>query len=145
MCLSKSYQRPIVCSYWNIQGYKSKIVGNKLEDPEFLNIISGSDILGIAELHANIEVSIPGFKCMKQKIRGKKFKGPKIAGGIGFFVRNEISHYVQVVPNSNIDSIWIKLQKKFLGETDDIFIGTYYGSPQKCKNDDTSDFFTSLN
>ena len=113
MCFPKSYQKPLVCSYWNIQGYKSKIVGNKLNDPEFLKIISGSDIVSLAELHADKEVYIPGFKSIKQKIRGKLFKGPKIEGGIGVFVRTEISHLVQAVPNKNNDSIWIKLKKSY--------------------------------
>ena len=130
MCISKSYQKPVICSYWNIQGYKSKIVGNKLNDPEFQKIISGSDIVGLAELHADRELYISGFKSVKQKIRGEIFKrGPKIAGGIGVFVRNEISHLVQVVPNKNKDSIWIKLRKNTIAESDDIlYIGTYYGS-----------------
>ena len=141
MCISKSYQKPVICSYWNIQGYKSKIVGNKLNDPEFQKIISGSDIVGLAELHADRELYIPGFKSVKQKTRENFFKGPKIAGGIGVFVRNEISHLVQVVPNKNKDSIWIKLRKNTIAESDDIYIGAYYGSPSKYKGDSTSDFF----
>ena len=55
--------------------------------------------MGLAELHADKELCIPGFKSLKQKIREKKCKGPKIAGGIGLFVRNEIAHLVQAVPN----------------------------------------------
>ena len=39
-------------------------MGNKLKDPEFLNIISGSDIVGLAELHED-ELFIPGFKSLK--------------------------------------------------------------------------------
>ena len=68
-CYSKPYQTPLICSYWNIEGYKSKIVGNKLKYPEFLNIISGSDIVGLVKLHADKELVIPGFKSLKQKIR----------------------------------------------------------------------------
>ena len=54
------------------------MVDNLLNDPEFLKMISGSDIVGLGEIHADKEVSIPGFKSVKQKIREKKFKGPKI-------------------------------------------------------------------
>ena len=139
------FTKPLKCTYWNINGYKSKIVGNKLEDPKFLNIISTSDIVGLAELHSDQDVSIPGFKCVKQKIREKKFKGPKIAGGLGVFVKTGIDHLVQVVPNKNDDSIWIKLKKSATGDSEDIFIGTYYVSPPNAKNPKTKDFFTSLN
>ena len=121
------------------------MVGNKLKDPEFLKVIAHSDIVGLVELHADKELFLPGFKSVKQKIREKNFKGPKIAGGIGLFVRNEISHLVQVVPNKNNDSIWIKLKKEIIQETNDVYIGTYYGSPPKRKGDNTSDFFTCLN
>ena len=144
MCYAKFYQRPLICSYWNIEGHHSKIVGNKLNDPEFLKMISGSDIVGLGEIHADKEVSIPGFKSVKQKIREKKFKGPKISGGIGLFVKREISHIVQAVPNKNNDSIWIKLKKKFLQENN-VYIGTYYISPAKRKSGSMPDFFTSLN
>ena len=57
-----------------------------------------------------------------QKIREKFFKGPKIAGGLGVFVREEIDHLVQVVPNNNEDSIWIKLKKEASNEKEDIYI-----------------------
>ena len=66
--------------YWNVHGHKSKCVGNKLFDSEFLALLQGRDIVGIGELHAEAEVSIQAFINRKQKIR-EKIKGPKIAGG----------------------------------------------------------------
>ena len=62
----------LLCSHWNIEGHKSVIVGNKLEDPEFLNVISKSDIVGLTELHANEEICIPGYNCLKFKKIEKK-------------------------------------------------------------------------
>ena len=99
-------------AYWNIHGHKSDCVGNKLCDPEFLDLVKGMDILGIGELHSDDIVSIPGFVNVKQKIRTKKFKGPKIAGGIAVFVKEEIIHLVQVLENKNEDSIWVKIKKE---------------------------------
>ena len=83
MCLAKSQPNPVKlkCSYWNINGHNSKTIGDKLSDAQFLNMISDCDIMGLAELHADGEVYVPGFKRIKQKIREKTFKGPKIAGG----------------------------------------------------------------
>ena len=58
--------------YWNIHGHKSKLIGNKLIDPEFMEMISDKDIIGLGEIHSEGEVSIPGFVSKKQKIREKK-------------------------------------------------------------------------
>ena len=43
-----------------------------IKDPQFVDMISGSDILGLAETHANEEIFIQGFKLIKQKMREKK-------------------------------------------------------------------------
>ena len=129
----------LACGYWNIHGHKSRMVGNKLIDPEFLEMLSDRDIIGLGEIQSEGEVCIPGFINKKQKIREKNFKGPKIAGGLGFFVKKDIDHLVQVVPNKNDDSIWIKLKKELYNEKDDIYIGTYYVSPYN-KNNKNYDF-----
>ena len=71
MCISAAYQskKILKIAYWNIHGVKSKVIEDKLSDREFLNKISKSDILGLAELHTDEEISIPGFKLIKQKFR----------------------------------------------------------------------------
>ena len=146
MCRNKPPQKQIICSYWNINGYKSKIIGNKLSDPQFLEMVSGTDILGLAEIHAEGEIFVPGFKLKKQKIREKKFKGPKVAGGLALLVREEIDDLVQVIPNMNDDSIWIKLGKRSHDENEEVYIGTYYVSPpSKSKKSQEFDFFTDFN
>ena len=62
----------LACGFWNIHGHKSQIVGNKLSDPEFLQLLSDRDIVGIGEIQSEGEVSIPGFVRKKQKIREKR-------------------------------------------------------------------------
>ena len=116
-------------------------------DSEFLALLQGRDIVGMGELHAEAEVSIPGFINKKQKIREKKFKGPKIAGGIAVFVREEMNHLVQVVENKNEDSIWIKIKKENFDGKNDLYIGTYYISPDNSKerNKKNYDFFSAVN
>ena len=57
----------LACGFWNIHGHRSKIIGNKLSDPEFLNLLADRDIVGIGEIHAEGEVSIPGFISKKNK------------------------------------------------------------------------------
>ena len=128
----------ITCGYWNINGHRSKYLGDKLVDQDFLKCVAGCDIIGLGEIHSEGAVDITGYVRVKQKIREKKFRGPKIAGGIGVFVKKEISHLIQVVNNDCKDSIWIKIKNT------EIYIGTYYVSPYNAKTKDF-DFFNMFN
>ena len=100
--------KSIKISHWNIHGVKSKTIGDKLIDDDFLNKIRDSDIIGLTELHTKEVVSIPGYKLLKQKFREKYHKGPKISGGLAVFVKNYLQNAVQHIPNE--DSIWIKVK-----------------------------------
>ena len=133
--------------YWNIHGHTSTCIGDKLCNPEFLDLLKGKDVVGLGELHAENEVSIPGFVNIKQKNREKKFMGPKIAGGLAVFVREEVNHLVKVVDNTNPDSIWIRIKKEKFNGKHDIFIGTYYISPESNaeRNKKNYDFFSAVN
>lgn len=129
--------------YWNIHGWSSKEIGDKLTDKDFLTCLSNCDIVSLSEIHCESEVSLPGFISKKQKIREKKHKGPKISGGIGIFVKEEVEHLVQVVPNNSPDSIWVKIKKDPNTQNEDIYLGSYYISPDRRK--DKLNFFTLLN
>ena len=65
-------------------------------------------------------------------------------GGIGVFVRHELSHIVQHVPNKNEDSIWIKMKKDIIGTEEDLYLGTYYFSPENSKGKSSNDFGETL-
>ena len=69
MCIGNSakvHAKSLNILYWNIHGSNSKLVGNKLNDFDFLKKISGNHIVGLAELHADKEVYVPGYKLLKQ-------------------------------------------------------------------------------
>ena len=117
--------------FWNVHGQEVRDIGNKFTDIEFLNICNNYDILGLVELHTSTKPSIEGFKLIKDKIRKKIHKGPKIAGGLALFAKKEIAHMVKYVANNCEDSIWVKLCKEATGEARDIFLGTCYISPPK--------------
>ena len=59
---------------------------------------------------------------------------PLHAGGIGIFVKEAYQHLVQVIPNENQDSIWIKIKKDACDEPEDIFLGSFYISPERKKS-----------
>ena len=86
------------------------MIQNKLYDTEFLNMILGNDIVGLSELHTLGDVSMPGFKLVKQKIRKEIYKRPKISGGVAVFVQNKYEGLVHLIPNENEDSIRIKIK-----------------------------------
>ena len=73
--MSRSETRPkmplsagsIKIGYWNIHGWSSRMIGNKLLDPEFLEKISSCDIVALSELHSDKELSLPGFVSKKTK------------------------------------------------------------------------------
>ena len=131
--------------YWNIHGHSSKLIGNKLCDPEFLSKIGGSDLVCLSEIHSDREVSIPGYICLKQKIRKKTHRGPKLSGGIGVFIKDKFKNLIQALTNSNEDSIWLKIKKDLCEENEDILVGSYYVSPENKKNSGKVDFFKTLN
>ena len=107
MCLYADEPGPSVLKicYWNIHGWSSKVIGNKLNDPEFLGKISNYDIVALSEMHCENLLSLPGFTNMKQKIRDKHHKGPKISGGLGVYIKEKHADLVELVPNKNPGSI----------------------------------------
>ena len=135
--------KEIKICYWNIHGRKSPLIKDKLLDNEFIEKLQNSDIVALTELHTEEkDLFIPGYKLLKQKIRKKRHKGPKVSGGIAVFSKESLFDSTHVVPNTNENSVWIKFKKKSPEDTD-LFIGSYYISPSN-KND-KFDAFTLLN
>ena len=85
-------------STWNLNGYKSRIIGNKLIDEDFLNEIKNDAIVSLVETHIHSEISeklcIPGFKLVTEKNRVVNTRTPKGSGGIALFVRNSFLQFV---------------------------------------------------
>ena len=127
-------------SYWNIHGFKSRILGNKLIDPDFLSEIKNSDIIGLGETHAYDEIvdhlNIPGFSRLKCKNR-KKRKNNTASGGISVFVKENMRHLFHPVDTKNDDIIWLKIKKENMGLSEDIYLGTSYISPHEGKKEES--------
>ena len=66
-------------------------------------------------------------------------------GGVAIFVKNDFQDAVKVIPNTNKDSIWIKINKSNSNPQEDTYIGTYYISPIHKRNKNKDDLFTVLN
>ena len=99
-----------ICS-WNIHGYNSRHLGNKLHCEDFLNIIKGQDIVNLSETHIHDEIlehlSIPGYKRICHKNRLKNAKSRTAAGGIAMFVKDHLAKAFSNVHSDNEDTIWV--------------------------------------
>ena len=116
--------------FWNIRGYNSRIIGNKLIHKDFLDNIENCDIVGIAETHIHADVlnklSIPGFERINYIIRNANAKG-KGSGGVAVFCKLHLTKYVTPVSKGNNDVAWVKIDKSLCGK--DIFLGTVISAP----------------
>ena len=81
-------------SFWNIEGFKSRIVGNKLSDPDFLAEVQNADVIGIVETHIHEEIldelTIPGFVPLNYKNRPKNVKSNISSGDIAIFAKEPL-------------------------------------------------------
>ena len=119
--------------FWNIQGYKSQILGNKLLSSELLQEIEGCDILGLAETHIHdqvlSELDIPGYIRKHYRNRKSHSNGNCGSGGLAIFCKTEISKSINVAANVHDDVIWIKINKDLYGGGDDTYLATCYIPP----------------
>ena len=125
---------------WNIQGYYSRLIGNKFEDKDFLEWFSEVDVVGITETHVHAEVldemNIPGFHRLDVKNQSKNKRSNTASKGIAVFVKESKKNLFSVVDMENEDVIWIKMKKGESGEARDVFIGTCYLNPPASQKDD---------
>ena len=104
--------------FWNIEGYNSKVIGNKLVHKDFMEDIGNRDILGVTETHIHNltldRLSIPSFTRIHYFNRKSNLKG-KGSGGIALFCKHRIEKYVALVKKSNQDVLWVKIEKELCG------------------------------
>ena len=118
---------------WNIHGHKSRQLGNKLHNVDFLNVLKDQDFVSLTETHIHDAIlenlSIPGYKRVEYKNRKKNLKSNTAAGGIAVFVKNHISKLFTPVHTDDDNTIWVKIKKEGINSNCDIYIGTHYMSP----------------
>ena len=139
--------KSINVGHWNINGFKSKLLGNKTENKDFLSCIKKCDIIGLTETHSSKEgiLDIPGFSDPFSVSRPKS-KNNKNSGGIAVYVRTYLidSKAVCQVNTHNKNSVWLKLRKDKFDEPEDIFIGTFYLSPESYEKQMKSNYMDDL-
>ena len=78
-----------------MHGISSKILGEKNNDPHFISIVQGYDVVALSELHTKVNISIPGFHLKKQKFRPKKTQRTKNRWGYCCFCQSKNGQKLQ--------------------------------------------------
>ena len=119
--------------FWNIRGFKSRTIGNKLISKDFLREINGYDIVGLAETHIHSyvldDLHIPGFVRLQYINRQYNPKSKTAPGGLAVFCKEDIKEYVNPVKSKNENILWVNIKKEFTGLGKDIYLGTLYFTP----------------
>ena len=120
--------RPLRSGFWNLNGYNSRTLGNKLKTKEFLNSINKHDIFALVETHATYdsELAVNNFKHFV-KCRNKP--GKRTFGGLSLYINQKLANGVSYIPTENKNTIWCKLDRNYFGFKNDIYLGTVYLSP----------------
>ena len=133
MCERSKSDGVIKHCFWNIQGYKSQIIGNKLLNKDFLDEVKGADFVGLAETHIHDQVlsdlDIPGYERKHYKNRKAHSNGKCGSGGIAIFCKPDLSKHVNIAHNAHDDVIWIKIGRAVYGGIEDTYLGTCYIPP----------------
>ena len=133
---------------WNIHGYKSRQIGNKLHSDDFLNIIKDQDFIGLTETHIHDEIledlSIPGFIRLCYRNMKKNQKSHTAPGGIAVFVKEHLFNLFSHVYSDNEDTIWVKIKKEVSKGDHDIYVGTHYVSPTSVDGNKTAKLMESV-
>ena len=116
--------------HWNIEGVRSRILGDKCQLEEVISIIKQHEIFGLTEIHADdsTAISIPGYVCFKS-CRKKHPKAKKMSGGTAVLVKKEIAHLITIIKSKHSDIVWVKIPNTHSRHTRDIYLGYVYISP----------------
>ena len=130
--------------FWNIQGYKSQILGNKLLNADFIDEIKNCDIVGLAETHIHEqilpELDIPGYIRRHYKNRKAHSNGKGGSGGVAVFCKPDLAKFVSPENNAHDDVIWVKIGKEAYGGKENIYLATCYISPSGNKETTSKNF-----
>ena len=118
---------------------------NKLELDHFLNFISNYDIILLSEcwISEKSKIFLKGYDCFK-KIRTMKKRSKRPSGGLVCFVKSNLSRGFSEINFDFEDGLCLRLDAKYFGWKNDIFIIYVYfkgeNSPRNDMNDGLSPF-----
>ncbi len=123
----------ISIAYWNIDGLYQRCGGQricKLDDPDVQNSLGRFDLIGLVETHCSNKDSpmMEDFHIICSN-RPKSPNAPRHFGGIALCIKKSIKKGVKLLPVTNSEILWAKLDKNFFNMDSDLFLGIAYVSP----------------
>ena len=118
----------ISLSTWNINGIRNKILGNKLQNNDFLESINQYDFVVLTELWNHSQIEAPGYKSFTTPSNKTNSSGRQ-SGGIYLSFKSRFQNEVSLVKNSN-NCLWYKITKEIWGCAKDVDICGLYIQPQ---------------
>ena len=107
-------------------------LSNKLNDPDFINLISKYDISCLCEtwLAKDFKFNLAGFKCFQfqRKVRHRKAK--RESGGTCILVKNNLLDGIKIIGSDTDDIVWFQLKANYFSFDCDIYVASVYICPE---------------
>ena len=100
---------------------------DKVDLPEFHELVSETDILGVSEtwVKTKADIKIPGYEFFPIN------RTVDVRGGIGVFISNKIKEFVKIRHDiSDENFLWCKINKEYTGHHENIYMCIVYIPPE---------------
>ena len=114
-------------SAWNINGLSNKILGDKLDNNDFLDSINNCDFVALSEIWNRSHIELPEYNSFTSLSNKSNSTGRQ--SGIAFFFKSKFQQYITIIQNS-CTILWCKLSKEVAGYEKDAYICALYIPPQ---------------
>ena len=118
---------------------------NRINYPEFIDFVSNLDILCLSETHLDDTdivdiVDIADYSFISTN-RSQAYK--RKSGGIGVYVKDTLSPFIDFLPNESEYILWISINKALTNLDEDLIVGAFYVPPESSRFF-SQDLFTDL-
>ena len=113
---------------WNING-----INNKINDPNFRELIEAHDVIFILETwldKSNENIAINGYFSLNVSQSNRHKNAKRNSGGISVFIRNELKSQIKVIKTTAEHFIWLKIDKSLTGFSQDTYCCGAYIQPK---------------
>ena len=116
----------------------------RLDYPDFVEYIGKFDFMCVCETKTDEydTVDIDGYVYFS-KHRSHPFE--RKSGGIGVYVRNNLSHHVQIIKSESEYVLWLVIHKSVTGYSENIVLGIVYIPPDNSRFFKEDDFIIFKN
>ena len=104
----------------------------RLNYPDFTDLVSSYDVFCLCETHID-DTDIVDIKNYNFIAKNRKKSYKRKSGGVGVYVRNEVTPFVQVLPNESEYALWLSILKDFTHYDENLILCTLYVPPENSR------------